>query len=1448
MSDATPSRPTADRNLLFGVLALQMDFISRDALIKAMNSWVLEKGKPLAQILVEQGALAAERRRLLEPLVDEHVKQHDDNIERSLAAVPLAPAVRHALRAVADSELQASLNSLGATPDRVLDLTGPYQPPPSDGSRYRVLRPHARGGLGEVFVAEDTELHREVALKEIHAEYAQDPHSRTRFLLEAEVNGRLEHPHIVPVYGLGAYPDGRPYYAMRFIQGTTLKDAIHRFHAQDTPGRDSGQRSLALRQLLGQFVAVCYAVAYAHSRGVVHRDVKPANVLLGPFGETLLVDWGLAKVVGRAEGGTGSAEVTLRPATGSELATRAGTALGTPAYMSPEQAAGHLDRIGPASDVYGLGATLYAVLAGHPPVEGRDEGKLLRRVTQGDWPRPSQVAMGVPRVLEAVCLKAMALEPEQRYASAHELAADLERWLADEPVSCYREPAVARLARWGRKHRPAVAGAAALLMTAVVALTVSTVLIRREQQGTEAARQEEARQRARAEENGARAQESFRKARQAVDDYLTYVSESKLLDSPLPGLQPLRKDLLTRALKFYQEFAEQHQEDPALRADLAQAYYRVGKIQREIGTTADALHAYDQALGLWQSLLAEDPTHRAYRLGKSKVLTAMAGARVKQPGQRDEGLAAYKAAVTLLEKLVQEQSADLESRAALADSYSYLADALSTNSGGGTTNLEGVARSQKALAIYQELARREPKYRLGVASMGMNLGLRYTELHKAVPALRYHQESLARLEELSRERPPEVWLRQEMARAHTNIAYAHYVTARNFAEALKHFDQSRLIDEQLARENPSVNNFQFRLGSTCEWCARLHLVLGQPEKARELATQAIELLNKGPLEQDRSRSITYSRAETYIMLGSILSRLNRDQEAQEAYQGAVEAWLQYGQTVPPSNVSQIRGVFTSYVQGKAWPPDRAIKLWQTAAQLYEGAVHTGRGPKPQNLRGLLWALGGLGDAYRDAGKKAEANSTYQQAIDTWQKELGRDKSIAETMRTVLHASLELAPLRVGEGRYVEARELLLLAQDLLASGKASSSEDFDKARLNMLFASLVGAGESERTDAENAERRRYHAGAVEALRRAASSMSSPTAARIRNEPVLLPLQAREEFQQLLAGLEAKEKFLKEWPERIKQAQAWVKQGDHPRAAAEAAALAKSPHATTALWSAAADLHAECFRAARQDDALPQDRRNALARAYADEAVRLLRRLRAAVQANNRSITRNYELARVNARLAALVGHATESDEQAADSEFLASEAVVALRSFVAEGRGDPTSVKRDEVWDPLRGRADFQQLEALGDALVQESRRLQQAEELAWADKHAEATAVVAGLAESMEVQPRTLFHSARIYALCAAAVGRDEKQGATEQERLARQYADRAVELLRQATARGLKANDRNMVSEARLMSYRTSDGGTINVRESMSSVAIDVDFLAIMDRQDFQELQDEWKPKRAN
>ena len=356
-----------DRDLLFGLVALRMRPIDQTQLLDALEDWVHDKGRTLTQVLEARASLTGEQSTSVEAIVGGEIPVDDESVVTRLISL-------------------------------VADGGGSLAVVKGTESRYRVLWAHAKGGLGEVFVAEDTELHRRVALKEIQARHAKNAVSRGRFVAEAEITGNLEHPGVVPVYGLGTYDDDRPFYTMRFINGEDLAAAIRRFHSTLAPSFTGVQ----FRWLLRKFVDVCNTVAYAHSRGVVHRDLKPGNVMIGPFGETLVMDWGVAKMIGRAEGepaGSGPAESgegDVGPPEANGSATLPGQAVGTPAFMSPEQASGRLDAVGPVSDVYSLGATLYVILAGRSPFRGSVH-EVLAMVRAGRFEPPRRRKPQVPK-------------------------------------------------------------------------------------------------------------------------------------------------------------------------------------------------------------------------------------------------------------------------------------------------------------------------------------------------------------------------------------------------------------------------------------------------------------------------------------------------------------------------------------------------------------------------------------------------------------------------------------------------------------------------------------------------------------------------------------------------------------------------------------------------------------------------------------------------------------------------------------------------------------------------------------------------------------------------------------------------------------------------------------------------------------------------------------------
>ena len=402
--------------------------------------------------------------------------------------------------------------------------------------RYQLVSNFARGGLGQIWMARDARLRREVAYKELLPSALKNKNALERFLEEAQITGQLEHPSIVPIYDIGYQQNGTPFYAMKLVRGETMEKHIEALH--ELP-KDSPEFSLTFRKLLRNFIDICNALAFAHDRGVLHRDLKPLNVMLGAFGETLVLDWGLAKVLdvpvtdedaapittdhgggfsvndetiiqssdgssqagatqgataqlaasqsGASQGATtsgvsmggqsqqmsGTFGVTRRMvvtdvrSVGSQ--TMNGSVMGTPAYMPPEQGRGDLDELDARSDIYSLGGILYKLLTNQQPIARGKLNEVLKNVTEGNIIPPREHDSSIAKPLEAVALKALAKNKDDRYASALDLARDIEAWLADEAVSCFEDPWTVKARRWAKRHKSAVFSGSAAVSVAFLA-------------------------------------------------------------------------------------------------------------------------------------------------------------------------------------------------------------------------------------------------------------------------------------------------------------------------------------------------------------------------------------------------------------------------------------------------------------------------------------------------------------------------------------------------------------------------------------------------------------------------------------------------------------------------------------------------------------------------------------------------------------------------------------------------------------------------------------------------------------------------------------------------------------------------------------------------------------------------------------------------------------------
>lgn len=817
-----------------------------------------------------QGTSADQWRHWLETIAHDVASQSTGQLEETLQQPPAADDEATLIR----PDLAGSDETVGLPPGRPLDETLDHRPSESSGrddatlaytpaarstgaapkpqkqrfGDYDLLEMIAKGGMGVVYKARQRKLNRVVAIKMILSGQFADQVEVDRFYAEAEAAANLRHPNIVAIHEVGEL-EGQHYFSMDYIPGKSLAELVR-------------ENPLPPQRAAQYVEKVAQAMEYAHQQGILHRDLKPSNILLDKSGEPLITDFGLAK----------------RVESGSQL-TMSGTILGTPSYMPPEQATGH-GEVTVRSDVYSLGAILYELLSGRPPFRAASPFETVRQVIQTEPVALRMINPSVPRDLETICHKCLQKEPSARYESAVQLAEELKRYLGGEPILARPIGPVARFARWCRRN-PVVAGlgasAVAFLVLALLATTIGYVK-------TSAAL-------AVAEIEKQRSDESFRQAREAVDELFTRVSEEALLNQP--GLQPLRQDLLQKALDYYQRFLAQRGDDAALRDELAGTLFRVGLITEEIESPAKALIVYQQAQATQESLLqaAGETAARLELLGN----TLNAVGRVQHRMERlDAAAAAYRQALATRRKLAEHDPQNTEYHRQLASTHMNLGLTakeqqrfdearrqmqtaqqvrlqhlergfddlkLRRDLGMGYFNLAGLALETgeaaeaetnlvAAIESFEKVLEGDSRDLANQNRLSLcyrTLGDLQAYLQEYDQAQRNYQQARERLEFLAAANPDVPEYRDSLAGVYMNIGLLMQDQGKQ-SEALAAMNRAAEILEPLAEAHPRMPNYRRELAATLRAIGDAQAAAGDGDAARvsfERSRAALEALVKG---------------------------------------------------------------------------------------------------------------------------------------------------------------------------------------------------------------------------------------------------------------------------------------------------------------------------------------------------------------------------------------------------------------------------------------------------------------------------------------------------------------------------------------------------------------------------------------------------------------------------
>jgi tetratricopeptide (TPR) repeat protein/tRNA A-37 threonylcarbamoyl transferase component Bud32 len=805
----------------------------------------------------------------------------------------------------------------------------------SDFSRYDLLEEIGHGGIGVVYRGRDGLLGRELAVKVLRENYRDNPEARRRFINEARIGSRLQHPAIVPVYELGSFADGRPYFTMKLVEGHTLA-AMMQDRADPTEDRP---------RLLGIFEQVCQAMAYAHAGGFIHRDLKPHNVMVGSFGEVQVMDWGFAKVLQTDEGGRMKDEADNCPLHPSSFilhpfsASQSGILMGTPAYMPPEQARGEADRIDARADVFALGAILCEILTGRPPYTGETADEICRKAATGDlndaFARLD--GSGADEKLRDLAGRCLAADLAARPAAAALVARDLTAYRAsaqerlrqaqlERAAAEARAQEAAAKAKAERHARRLTLGLAAavlvLILGAAAGPFVGLVLLRAEQKQTEeerqaavAAREEEARRR--------------QQARQALDLVAESVIEEWLERQPEPSEE--HKKFLERMLAAYQEFASETATDEASRAGLAGAYLQTGDILYLLGRMRESEEAIDRTVTAYSELVS-GTGRLEYR---RKLMRSLSQRAViwHDLGRGEQAVEALRDLVRMQRDLVAA-SADPDDLSDLGRNLTVLGGMLDRR--GEVADAEAVSR--EAVAIHEKLIGEQPA-RVSVLLIRANkaranLGVVLDRSDRHDEAEQTYRDALTSLARLAPGYQNQRDVRQLLGAVHTNLgALLHQAGRLPQAEASHRTALD--IRRQLVADFPARPALRGDLAMTYHNLGVVRTSLNRREDAVKAYREAIAAYEKLVAEVPKEVEYRSGLAKAQVALGSLLYKMDLAEEAEAASRASARLYQELVATDPA--VPDYRHHYAGSLVNLAWSHHQRGE-WIEARRLLEEAL------------------------------------------------------------------------------------------------------------------------------------------------------------------------------------------------------------------------------------------------------------------------------------------------------------------------------------------------------------------------------------------------------------------------------------------------------------------------------------------------------------------------------